>query len=275
MNESIDSKIKKYTEDNKVYLYILTPCYGGICYVNYIQCLINTRELLKLYNINVEVLFCKNDSLVTRARNNLIAKAMYDEKMTHVLFIDNDITWDPIDILKLILGDKDIIGGIYPMKSYNWEKLSDPTFINKQLQKKNNSFFKNTPDSVMIQHGLLDYNLNYKSKNLSIKNNIIEVKHIATGFMLIKRNAINVLIKAYPSTKYTDDVSFLTGDENKYAYALFDCGVEDDHYYSEDWLFCHRWEKNNGSIYADVTINLTHTGTNHFNGSLLSNIIQK
>jgi len=275
MNESIDSKIKKYTEDNKVYLYILTPCYGGICYVNYIQCLINTRELLKLYNINVEVLFCKNDSLVTRARNNLIAKAMYDEKMTHVLFIDNDITWDPIDILKLILGDKDIIGGIYPMKSYNWENLTDPTFINKQLQKKNNSFFKNTPDSVMIQHGLLDYNLNYKSKNLSIKNNIIEVKHIATGFMLIKRNAINLLIKAYPSTKYTDDVSFLTGDENKYAYALFDCGVEDDHYYSEDWLFCHRWEKNNGSIYADVTINLTHTGTNHFNGSLLSNIIQK
>ncbi len=275
MNESIDSKIKKYTEDNKIHLYILTPCYGGICYVNYIQCLINTRELLKLYNINVEVLFCKNDSLITRARNNLIAKAMYDEKMTHVLFIDNDITWDPIDVLKLILGDKDIIGGIYPMKSYNWDKLTDPTFVNKQLQKKNNSFFKNTPDSVMIQHGLLDYNLNYKSKNLSIKNNIIEVKHIATGFMLIKRNVINSLIKAYPSTKYTDDVSFLTGDENKYAYALFDCGVEDDHYFSEDWLFCHRWEKNNGSIYADITINLIHTGTNHFNGSLLSNIIQK
>ena len=125
----------------------------------------------------------------------------------------------------------------------------------------------------MLQHGLLDYNLNYKSKNLSVQNNIIEVKHIATGFMLIKRNAINLLIEAYPSTKYTDDVSFLSGDENKYAHALFDCGVEDDHYYSEDWLFCHRWEKINGTIYTDISINLIHTGLNNFNGSLYSSII--
>ena len=275
MNDSIDSKIKNFTKNNPISLYILTPCYGSVCYVNYIQCLFNTRELLKLYNINVEVLFCKNDSLVTRARNNLLAKAMHNENMTHVLFIDNDITWDPIDILKLFIGDKDVIGGIYPMKSYNWDKLTNPDYIQQQLQKKKNNFFKDTPDSVMIQHGLLDYNLNYKSKNLSIKDNLIEVKHIATGFMLIKRSAIDKLIKAYPSTKYTDDVGFLSDDENKYAYALFDCGVEDGHYYSEDWLFCHRWEKNNGSIFTDITINLIHSGINHYNGSLLSQLIQK
>ena len=42
---------------------------------------------------------------------------------THFLFIDNDITWDPVDIFKLLLADKDLIGGIYPLKSYEWNKL--------------------------------------------------------------------------------------------------------------------------------------------------------
>jgi hypothetical protein len=68
-------------------------------------------------------------------------------------------------------------------------------------------------------------------------------------------------------------VGFLKGSENDHAYALFDCGVEDNHYYSEDWLFCHRWTKMGGSIYLDVTINLMHTGNVDFKGSYLSTII--
>ena len=74
-------------------------------------------------------------------------------------------------------------------------------------------------------HNLVDYNLNYLDKQIHVKNNTIKVKHIATGFMLIKRHVIESMIKAFPSTKYTEDVNFLTSDENKYAYALFDCSV--------------------------------------------------
>ena len=58
---------------------------------------------------------------------------------------------------------------------------------------------------------------------------------------------------AYPSTKYSDDVGFLTENENKYAYALFDCGVEDGHYLSEDWMFCNRWRKINEDVFVDTT----------------------
>jgi hypothetical protein len=42
---------------------------------------------------------------------------MADPKVTHIMFIDNDITWNPIDILKLIIAKKPIIGGAYPLKS--------------------------------------------------------------------------------------------------------------------------------------------------------------
>ena len=84
--------------------------------------------------------------------------------------------------------------------------------------------------------------------------------------MLIKRNVFENLFEAFPSTKYTDDVNFLTEKENEFAYALFDCGVEEGHYLSEDWMFCHRWTKLGGKIYIDISINLSHTGIEDYNG---------
>ena len=125
----------------------------------------------------------------------------------------------------------------------------------------------------MIQHQLLKYNINYQSNLLEIDNNLSEVRHLATGFMMIRRPLVEAMIQAFPSTKYVDDVSFLVGDQNKYAYALFDCGVEDGHYYSEDWMFCHRWKKLGGSIFIDVSIRLIHTGVEDFRGSYISTIL--
>jgi hypothetical protein len=106
-----------------------------------------------------------------------------------------------------------------------------------------------------------------------IENNLAKVKHLATGFMLIRRNLLESMMKAFPSTKYTDDVNFLKPEENAMAYALFDCGVEEGHYFSEDWLFCSRWSKMGGEIYIDVSINLTHTGIEDYRGCYISSII--
>lgn len=278
VNESTDfnSKFKLYAEEKKPYVYILTPCYGSISYINYTECLISTIQLFKLYNVNVNVVFCKGDSLVTRARNNLVAKAMNDPDMTHILFIDNDITWEPFDILKLILHDKNIVGGIYPLKRYRWEKLieNNGENVKQWLEKsKNPQFNKFIDKESMIQHNLLHYNINYVSNDVSIKKNLTEVKHLPTGFMLIKKEVISNMFQGFPSTKYNDDVHFLSKDENEHAYALFDCGVEEGHYFSEDWMFCHRWSKLGGKIWADVSINLAHTGVEDYNGSLLASML--
>jgi len=241
----------------------------------------NTVELFRKLNIPLKIEFCKNDSLVSRARNNLIARAMTDKEATHFMFIDNDISWDPTDILKLIIAEKDLIGGIYPLKNYDWDKLvSDPAnpynsnIVKSWIQKKNDSQLKSMlPDAAMIQHNLLRYNVNYLGNCLEIENNLAKVKHLATGFMLIRRNLLENMMKAFPSTKYTDDVNFLKPEENAMAYALFDCGVEEGHYFSEDWLFCSRWSKMGGSIFIDVSINLTHTGIEDYRGCYISSII--
>lgn len=276
-----DEKIRLYVAQNKPKLYILTPCYGSQCYVNYVTCLMNTIGLFSRYGFPLQVEFCRNDSLVSRARNNLVARAMADPETTHIFFIDSDITWNPIDIFKLILADKPLIGGVYPLKNYQWSKLvKDPqnpfnTNIVQSLlaKKKQSQLAAMVSDEDMIQNNLLSYNINYLQNYLTIDNNLAQVKHLATGFMMIQRNTLDKMMKAFPSTKYVDDVHFLKEHENQYAYALFDCGVEDGHYLSEDWLFCHRWTKMGGSIWIDVSINLTHTGIEDYKGSYIASIV--
>jgi hypothetical protein len=275
---SFNKQIEDYLKKNKIHVCILTPCYGSVIYVNYLHCMINTMNLFRELDIPITVEFCKNDSLVSRARNNLIAKAMTNKEVTHIIFIDADITWEAMDIIKLIISDKSLIGGVYPLKSYQWDRLSKPQngqdVAKTWIDKKNNSQLKDTiTDQDMVQHNLLKYNVNYLESVIHIDNNLTKVRHIATGFMMIKRTTIEQMFKAYPQTKYVDDVGFLHGDENNSAYALFDCGVEEGHYFSEDWLFCHRWSKMGGNIYLDVTINLTHTGVEDFKGSYIASLL--
>ncbi len=271
-----DELVYDYVNKNNPKLYILTPCYGSVCFVNFVHCIMVTFNLFRKYNFPVQIEFCKSDSLVSRARNNLIARAMFDTTCTHIMFIDNDITWDPMDILKLILHDKLLCGGVYPLKHYNWDMISSENedTVKKWIDKKNNSQLKNyISDGQVIQYNLLKYNINHISNVLEIDKNLARVKHLATGFMLIKREVIEKMSQTFPSTKYVDDVGFLRKEENKYAYALFDCGVEEGHYFSEDWLFCKRWTKMGGNIYIDVSINLTHSGIEDYHGSYISTVI--
>ena len=269
-----EKRVKAFVGKTNPYVCILTPCYGGVSFIEYVTSLINTLNLFRTLGVNIKIEFCRNDSLVSRARNNLVAKALNDPQVTHILFIDNDIIWEPVSVLKLLIADKAVIGGVYPLKNYFWNKLTEPDIVKNWIDAKNSSMLKDIiSDEGIVQNKLLNYNLNLLPEGLTIENNIGRVKHIATGFMMIKRDTLEKMFAAFPSTKYTDDVSFLRPEENRFAYALFDCGVEDDHYYSEDWMFCSRWSKMGGEIWVDISINLTHIGIERYNGSYLSQLV--
>lgn len=271
--------------EKPVHIAFMTPAYESKLTVNYTVSLINTLNYLSGIGVKCSFFPCKNDSLVHRARNNLLALAMYDETITHFMFIDADITWQPIDVAKLLMANKPIIGGAYPKKRYNWALLThgaqpilpmpeDKDVVATWLERKSRvPALNNLPNERFIQQNMLSYNINFVGSELRIDSNLVEVKHLATGFMLIKRDTIEKMHRGYPTTKYTDDVGFLVGEQNKYAYALFDTQVVDSHFLSEDWFFCHRWQKMNGKIYIDITINLIHTGVEDYDGSFINTFV--
>jgi hypothetical protein len=184
-----------------------------------------------------------------------------------------------MDIFRLLMDEKELVGGIYPLKRYNWDRLKPPanekdhSNIDQWLHRKNSSALKTMfDDEAMIQCNLVNYNLNYLHNQVQVENGLIRVKHMATGFMMIARGCLEKMMRSFPSTKYTDDVGFLQGDENKYAYALFDCGVVDDHYLSEDWMFCNRWIQMGGDVFYDIHVCLTHTGPEDYRGAYLASL---
>jgi hypothetical protein len=270
----MDEKLKTFIETQNPYLYILTPCYGSMCHVNYTTSLLSTANLLNQYNIRYEIAFCRNDSLISRARNNLVAKAMNNPQMTHILFIDSDITWKPVDVIRLLLDDKMIVGGIYPLKKVQWDRLkTNELWEQCQAKRAKYSYLQSVSDETLMSFLTCKYNFNVISEKVEVKNNLIPLRHLATGFMMIKRKTIEYMQEAFPSTHYTDDVGFLNPEENKHAYALFDCTVEDGHYFSEDWLFSQRWINMGGTVYANIGIDLTHTGIHDFQGSFQAYIL--
>ena len=77
-----------------------------------------------------------NESLVQRARNRLVADALSFNTMTHILFIDADsISWNPNDVLKLLLQNKDVVGVAYPFKHYFLDRIT-PEFL-QEMERRN------------------------------------------------------------------------------------------------------------------------------------------
>ena len=150
----------------------------------------------------------------------------------------------------MISYDKDIVTGAYPTKTINWENMSGKKDTSIQgLQQNSVRYASGTSGAAKTQEGLL------------------EVVDGATGFMLIKREVIEKMIKHYPETRYIPEVYDERSQKGMPKYALFDTMIEDGRYLSEDYTFCRRWQNMGGKIYVDPSIVLDHVGTYTFKGS--------
>ena len=275
-------------ESKPVKIYVGTPCYGGQCFAGYCASLLQTQVYLSSLSppARLETCFLTNESLITRGRNTIVAKFLSDPSFTHLLFIDSDISWHPMTVEKLLKADKDIVGAIYPKKGYTWANIAKvlPSLVDTDEQGKvkmddNGAVQFKSIDSKMeayVKANLMNYTMNY-STNRRVDNNLLEVKHIGTGFMMIKREVLEKMADHFPQTKYDDDINILNEVENSHLYSLFDCEISmgsDNklHYLSEDYLFCKRWIDMGGKIYAEVTSPLTHTGTHSFQGHYLASL---
>jgi len=209
---------------SKVYLHIAIPAFNGMmhesCFISLLQFLIEASKA----GLNWTLDTMGNESLIPRARNNLAGKFLHNTNATHMMFIDSDIRFTPSDIFKLIMADKDVCCGAYPVKQM--------------------------PPKLVI---------NELSDGES-EGDLVEVSTAGTGFMLIKRQVFDKMIEAYPKTKYKEHVG-LGAQYEPYLYALFDTDISQEGYYlSEDWTFCLRWRAIGGKVWIHKGIDLGHVG---------------
>jgi hypothetical protein len=216
----------------KVHLHIGIPCYGGMitepCMTSFLRFVLMAQQVGLQWSLDTMV----NESLVTRARNNLMAKMMTNKAATHFMFIDADIRFQPESIFQMISCEKDVIGGLYPKKTLP-----------------------------------INYVINLKPQ-VTVQGDIYTVDTMGTGFLLFKRHVYEKLIAAHPECKYVDDIG-LGKQYEPMMYSIFDTIIDEKgHYLSEDWTFCRRWQALGGEIWAHSKTLLNHVGHYEFQGDI-------
>ncbi|MEJ1978183.1 MAG: hypothetical protein WDN49_20770 [Acetobacteraceae bacterium] len=81
--------------------------------------------------------------------------------------------------------------------------------------------------------------------------------------MMIKRQTVERMVAAYPSTRYKAIHAYpLPPNGAPDQYALFDCMIDSEtgDYLSEDFTFCRLWRALGGKIWLDREGALTHCG---------------
>jgi hypothetical protein len=207
-------------------VHICMPCYGGQLTESTFMSYIKWANVARQLGLDWTVETMTNESLISRARNTLTAKFLHTKESTHLMFIDADIGWEPWHLLVMLNHDKDVVGGLYPMKS-----LPVKWCVN----------------------GIPDADQNDPS-------GLIEVTKTGTGFLLMKRHVFEKL-NAHPAVKpFTNDIG-LDPVLNPYMKTYFDTAVRENRYYSEDWTFCENWRDIGGQVFVDKRVLLKHTGT--------------
>lgn len=265
-------------------LFIATPCYGGMAFVEF---MLRVMELGKLFDtLGVRCVFrhTAGESLISRARNTL-STMFLAEGYTHMLFIDSDIKFSPLAVLRMLLTDCDIVGAIYPQKAIREHALA--ALIIEEYKKNPElaeSRLTNPDDPAMslLMSKSLNYNINILTagKDLSVAcvedNDCAEVSYIATGFMMIKREVLLKMRDAAPENSYTNDVLGTSiPKEGLPFHDWFSVGVfpkdakvplEKRRLLSEDWYFCQKALDLGYKVYAMTRVPLGHIGLHHFQG---------
>jgi hypothetical protein len=205
------------------------PCYGGQLTESTFMSYIKWGNTCRQLGIDWTIETMTNESLISRARNTLVAKFLNTENSTHLVFIDADIGWEPWHLLLLINHDVDVIGGLYPMKS-----LPVRWVVNG------------------VENGAV-----------SEDGNVVEVSKTGTGFMVVKRHVFEKLQQHPAVVPFTNDIG-LPKELDPHMRTYYDTDVREGRYYSEDWTFCENWRDLGGKIWVDKRVLLKHTGTYTF-----------
>lgn len=242
----MENQIKTVTSPS---VCVSLPVYAKVD-VPFVQCLINSLSETRCIGT---LDWLPGDSLVSRARNNLVGRFLAgfdgrDEKGEPVkvlydwlLFIDTDLTFNPVAIQNfydaVVKRGPGVYCGVYPIK---------------QLKPK--IVFNNLPGHVPDAEGW------------------VKVREGGTGFMMIHRSVFEEMRE-----KYRDEIEFYadTGDQSmQLGWDFFSVGVRLDktlnrkRYLSEDWYFCARWREMGRDVWMNVKIlQCGHIGTFTYPGN--------
>jgi hypothetical protein len=240
------------------HVFVATPMYGGLAHAKFIESCMMFMNAARDNGISVTFAFMGNESLITRARNAL-ANGFLKSPCTHLFFVDADIGFRPMDAIRMVQADCDIIAGVYPKKDINWPQVA-------------RAVRDGVPDADLYHH-TGDFVINVDNAppgGFTVPTDKpFPVRNAGTGLMLIKRRVFEILkdhVPSYTNNMTTQNKSLKVEADKIHEYFATSIDPEHNVLLSEDYHFCQVWKKAGGEVHIAPWCDLTHNGTYEFSG---------
>lgn len=209
-------------------LMIAIPAYDGKLNIKSAFALADLIPKAAQYGVQVHLAHLSGCSLITKARNVLVANFLESE-CTDLLFVDADLVINAEAVLRLLAlsTNKDITAGMYTRRA------------------EDRKFF-------------LDIYTNKDNELELDENGMLRVKNVATGFMMIGRHVLEGMKERHPEWTYFNDFY------NRKESALFDFSLVNGEYIGEDYTFCARARADGYTVFVDPEITIPHVGSQEY-----------
>ncbi|HBO5144364.1 hypothetical protein FA378_31125 [Pseudomonas aeruginosa] len=249
-----------------MYPLIVTPTHDGKLFGNYVLSLLRFQTEAQQLGMPLCVEIPQGESLITRARNNAAANFLENRQWTHLFWIDSDIGFTPEAALRLLRSDYDVAAGAYPLKRELWPKeglaqgMTREEFLAHHMQ---------YPLNLVVCPDTEAYVLEIQP------DGFFQVEEAATGFMVIKRQALEAMVEHYPELAY-EELGFSDNISTTWRYCFFDARIDPrtSRYMSEDYAFCQLWRAMGGTIHMDGKSNLSHQGLKLYEGNYANSLLR-
>ena len=205
-----------------------TPAYNGQVHIDYLQSLLDFTRC----GIQFTVATIGNESLITRARNSIISKFHQHKGFTHLLFLDADVSLSAEQLIRLMRHEKDVIGAPVPLK-----------FLEEDGKKR--------------------YNL---GQLLDRQAGLCKTDYIGTAVLMLSRAASDALVEdaCRDNRNFKFNPRSSTDPDPGEQYDVFQVGLVDGNYLSEDYWVCHKLRSLGFELYVDVSVEVRHNGMYRF-----------
>lgn len=161
---------------------------------------------------------------ISAARATMLRKSMIWGADVFI-FLDDDVSWKPQDLIDLIEAEGDVVGGTYRFKSEE-----ENVYMGFILTGPNGRPMCRPSDGA------------------------IEAHRLPAGFLKVTKAAIEKFMRDYPEL-------IINADENGFESPdLFNHGVHKGIWYGEDYAFCRNWLDKGGELWLLPNLDLDHNG---------------
>jgi hypothetical protein len=211
--------------DATTHIMIGTPAYGGLVHTSFVQAILDYQSA----GISYTLVTISNESLITRARNALAATFFQHKQFSHLLFLDADVSLTAAALGRLIAHGKDVVGAPVPLKGRD-------------------------------ANGARIFNI---GRAIGEDGPLLICQRVGTAALLLSRRAVDALVGDAKATGrvYERKAALLGARGPAIHYDIFQVGVVDGEYLSEDYWICMTLRRLGFSIHVDPEIETQHFGT--------------